>query len=406
MTKILNAFEAFVRKNRENKADSIILGMVIALVLFGIIMIFSSSYYVAMARQAFNNNIFHFTVLQARAVGLGVVAMVVASFIDYRKLKVLIPIGYVVACGLLFYTWRFTEAIHGARRWMTVAGINFQPSELAMVMMVLMLSLYLSSRKYNGISVGNKMIGLIGCAAIIAIPTFLIQRGGNMSAVIVMAVVGCIIIFVASKHWFLYIVPAGVGGWLIWRIVYDIAVVQEGGGVQGSRIRTWLDPFAADPDASFQIRQSLLAVASGGWFGLGLGQSNLKQQGLLPEAYNDFIFAIIVEETGLFGALIVLLLFGVIVWRGVVIARNAPDMFGALIAIGAVSLIAIQVLINAAVVINLIPNTGSPMPFISYGGTSVMFNLALMGVLLNVSRYAKGNVRNKDVVRNDAEKHR
>jgi len=235
----------------------------------------------------------------------------------------------------------------------------------------------------------NRIIGLVLCVIIIAIPTVLVFLGGNMATVIIMLVVGGAIIFIASKHWVFYILPVAGAGIAIWRIVYEIAVVQERSGMHFARIRAWLNPFEYYGTQGYQTIQSLYAVASGGWFGLGLGQSNQKQL-ILPEAYNDFIFAIIIEETGLVGAFIVLFLFGVIVWRGLVVARNASDMYGSLIAAGAVVLIAMQVLVNAAVALNIIPNTGSPMPFISYGGTSVVFSLALVGILLNVSRYAKG----------------
>ena len=386
-------YNFFIRKNRENRADSIIFGSIIILVMIGIIMIFSSSYYVAVAR--FNRGIFHFTLQQSRAVFIGVVIMFCASFFDYRKLKIPILLGYVLACGLLVYVWRFGEDISNVRRWIEIGPLpGFQPSEFAAVMVVLMLSLYLSSEKNDSYIDGKpalaavKLIRLLIALSIIAIPTFLVMQGGNVAAVLILATVGCIIIFVSSKHFIPYIGVAGLASAIGFFLVREVIFVQEGGGMHGDRFRAWRDLYAYQDTIGHQTIQSLYAVASGGWFGLGLGQSNQKQL-ILPEAYNDFIFAILIEEAGLFGALIVLVLFGVIIWRGLSVARRSPNMFGALIATGAVTLIAVQVLINVAVVLNIIPNTGSPMPFISYGGTSVVFNLALMGILLNVSRFAK-----------------
>ena len=157
---------------------------------------------------------------------------------------------------------------------------------------------------------------------------------------------------------------------------------------RGGRFSAWLDPFS-DPSATgYQIVQSLYAVASGGIFGLGLGQSRQKL-GFLPEAHNDIIFSIICEELGFFGAMIVLILFAILIWRGIKIAVNATDLFGTLVASGIVIMIASQVIINVAVVTNSIPNTGVPLPFISYGGTSVAIMMMLIGILLNISRYSR-----------------
>jgi cell division protein FtsW len=159
---------------------------------------------------------------------------------------------------------------------------------------------------------------------------------------------------------------------------------------RGGRFSAWLDPFSDPLRYGFQIIQSLYAIASGGLFGLGIGQS--RQKTFLPEAHNDIIFAIICEEIGLAGAAVILLLFGILFWRGIKIALNALDTFSAMTAIGIVLAIASQVIINVAVVTNSIPNTGVTMPFISYGGTSLLVSMSLMGVLLNISRYSKVNI--------------
>ena len=154
-----------------------------------------------------------------------------------------------------------------------------------------------------------------------------------------------------------------------------------------TRIKTWLDPWADPTGDGFQTIQSLYALASGGLFGLGLGQS--RQKTFIPEAYNDIIFAIICEELGIVGAALVILLFAVLIWRGIRIAMNAKDSYGMLVATGITAVIAFQSIINIGVVTNTIPNTGQPLPFISYGGTSLLFLMAMVGMLLNISRYPK-----------------
>jgi cell division protein FtsW len=159
------------------------------------------------------------------------------------------------------------------------------------------------------------------------------------------------------------------------------------GGFRGARVWAWLDPFADPGDSGWQIVQSLYAVASGGWFGQGIGQS--RQASFLPEAHNDMIFAIIVEELGFIGGGMILVLFGILIWRGIMVALKAPDTFSSMVAVGIVLSIAFQVVINVGVVTNTIPNTGVQLPFISFGGTSLLVNMAMVGVLLNISRHTK-----------------
>lgn len=214
-----------------------------------------------------------------------------------------------------------------------------------------------------------------------AVPAGLIAIS-NFSTAIVVTAIGGTMLFVASpKIWYFVvaIVPVGVAG--------GIAVSLPQFGYRISRIKIWRDPFSDPIGKGYQTIQSLYAIASGGLFGLGLGQS--RQKTFIPESYNDIIFAIICEELGMVGAALIILLFAVLIWRGVKIALNAIDMFGCLVAIGITSMIGFQAIINIAVVTNTIPNTGQPLPFISYGGTSLLFTMAAMGILLNISKYQK-----------------
>ena len=380
------AIKKLVAHKMNNSVDWLIFGAVFILVSIGIMMIYSSSYYIAGERASFGNNRFHFVLRQSFAVIIGVVGMWIASHIDYRNLKKLILPGYILACGMLVYVRLFGEVINNVRRWISIGPLSFQPSEFAKVMVILMLALYISGRKVKENSWKNSAAGLAVSGAIIALPVGLVLWGRNLSTAIIIMSIGLVVIFVTSKFFWRYIILAGslVSGLLS----YLFLIARPAQHYHWDRYMLWRDPFADPMGIGYQTIQSLYAVASGGWFGLGLGNSNQKLM-FMPEPYNDFIFAIIVEELGFFGALIVLSLFGVLIWRGIITAMKATDMFGTIIAMGAMVLISVQVAINVGVVTNSIPNTGIPMPFISYGGTSVVFILGLMGILLNISRQAK-----------------
>jgi len=360
--------------------DTIIFATVILLLLFGLVMILSSSYYVSLTREAFHYNIFYFFSKQALATLIGFLAMIIAAVVNYRLVCKLAPALYILACICLVLVL-FTDPINGARRWLTLGPISFQPSEFAKVSVVLLLSSYLGKDKNRACT----LRGILTSGLIIVIPIALVGIGGNLSTIIILGLIGAGIFFVASPLFWPLIALAAAGVGAIQLILPRLS------GFRAGRVAAQQDPFS-DPDRfGFQIIQGLYAVASGGLFGLGLGRSNQKLN-FIPEPYNDFIFAVICEELGFFGAALVLLLFGIFVWRGTHIALHASDLTGTLIATGATILVAVQVIINVAVVTNTIVNTGIPMPFISYGGTSVAFILALTGVVLNVSRYSKKQV--------------
>ena len=367
--------------------DMILFATVIILVLFGLVMILSSSYYVSLTSSKFDNNIFHFFAKQAQATLIGFLALIIAAVVPYYIVCNCAPFMYIAACICLAYVAKYGQIINGAKRWMDIGPFSFQPSEFAKVSVVLLLSLYLGSDKWGPIKFGtlqqrvNSPLGLLVCAVIVLIPAALVRWGGNTSTLIIICVIAAGMIFVTSPHFWPWVVLGGsaVAGFMVY-----LQFFAE--GFHGGRYAAHLDPFSDPTDYGYQIIQGLYAVASGGLFGLGLGNSNQKLI-FMPEPHNDFIFAVICEELGFFGALLVLILFGVFIWRGIRIALKAVDLMGMLIATGTTVLIAVQVIINVAVVTNTIVNTGIPMPFISYGGTSVVFILALTGVMLNVSRY-------------------
>jgi len=368
--------------NRDNvilisEYDHVLFATVVILLLFGLVMILSSSYYVSMTR--FENSIFYFFARQASATAIGFLAMIIAAVVNYHVVCKFAPVLYVLACGCLVYVGLFGEEINGAKRWIDLGVASFQPSEFAKVAVVLMLARYIGKDANRA----NSLIGFLVCGVIVGIPVALVRWGGNTSTLIIICAIAAGMIFIASPHIWRWIAMAVAAVAAFFGYLHFFA-----SGFHGGRYAAHLDPFSDPTGYGYQIIQGLYAVASGGLFGLGLGQSNQKLI-FLPEPHNDFIFAIICEELGLFGALIVLILFGVFVWRGIRIAMNAADLTGTLIATGTSVLIAVQVIINVSVVTNTIINTGIPLPFISYGGTSVAFILALTGVMLNVSRYSK-----------------
>lgn len=376
-----------LRRSNLNQNDKIYVGnfdytvffTVILLVLFGIIMIFSASSYVASTRSEYNYDMFLFLKKQTFAVLLGFFAMFFMMNFNYRHLQKLALPLYLLANGLLIFVFLFGVVKKGAKRWINLPLVgSFQPSELAKVAIILFISYIIANNK----NILKTMFGHVFCAFFVGITVILIAVG-NLSTAIIVTLIGCGIIFIASPYTAIFITLGLCGAGAL--VSYIAFFAKD---FRGARFAAWLDPFSDPTNTGYQIIQSLYAVASGGMFGLGLGQSRQKL-GFIPEAHNDIIFSIICEELGFFGATIILILFTILIWRGIKIAVNATDLFGTLVAAGIVIMIASQVIINIAVVTNSIPNTGVPLPFISYGGTSVAIVMMLMGILLNISKYSK-----------------
>jgi len=304
---------------------------------------------------------------------------------------------YVVTCiGGLVAVLLLGTRVQGGLRWIQIPaiGVQFQPSEFAKVGMIIMLARYIGADRTradfdNPFKVGLKRFfislrGLLGCVVIIGIPAGLVAAGRNMSTVLIMVGIGAAMIFLASRYFFSWLIAgaSAVGAGVLY------LYTRVGVDFRGGRFAAWGDPFSDPLGYGYHAIQSLFAIASGGFFGLGLGNSNQKMR-YLPEAHNDFIFAIIVEELGLFGASLLLMFFGILVWRGCLAAIRARSLEGTLMATGIIAMISIQVLINVGVVTNTLPNTGIPLPFISYGGTSLIVMLSSVGILLNISKYPR-----------------
>lgn len=358
------------------KVDPIILLSLIILVTFGVIMVFSASYYVGKTKY---DDILHFFKKQSFFAIVGFVAIAGISRIPWNVFQKFSKMIYVVSIIFLVAVLFIGTEVNGAKRWINLGFIQFQPSEIAKVGVILYLSKYISDNK----NILNTWEGFLKCCMIVGIPTSLILIE-NASTAIITGMIGMSIIFVASPT-FKYFVP-----FIGLAILGFAAIILFGEGFRLARFEAWLNPFAdsVKSGTGYQTVQSLYAIASGGFFGLGIGQSRQKL-GFIPEAQNDIIFSIICEELGLAGAIIFVTLFAMIIWRGYITAIRSPKSYMSYVCIGITTMIAIQVIINIAVVTNTIPNTGIPLPFVSYGGTSLLIMMACAGILLNFSRYFK-----------------
>lgn len=364
-------------KKYNNYYDYSLLFLTIFLSCFGLIMIYSTSSYTAQVK--FSDEAY-FLKKQLVAVVAGVIAMVAVSKIDYhvfiKKIPVLpfklVTLGYFIAIALQVYVLFFGMELNGAKRWINLGPFGtFQPSEVSKIVTIIFVSyiVYLLPRSLN------RMGGFIRIMVFMA-PIIGLIAAENLSTALVVSAITVGICFVASKKKWYYFVFA------IFFVAAVAAYIFLGDAFRSVRIQVWLD--VENHTQGFQILQGLYAIASGGLFGTGLGNS-MQKLGFIPESHNDMIFSIICEELGLFGAVAVILLFVLLIWRLFIISINAPDLFGGLICTGILIHIAVQVIINIAVVSNSIPSTGIPLPFISYGGTSIAILLAEMGLALSVS---------------------
>lgn len=367
--------------NLKNRQVDFWLVMTILILLgLGTMMVFSSS---SAASYVKFDSSFSLLLKQLVWVGLGLIVMLFVSKIDYHfigKYSLQLFAGAIVLLVLVLIPG-VGKSFNNARRWLGFGGLTFQPSEFIKLGMVLLFAYLLSNTRYVKKMAGLKgffiMLGIIGGVA------GLLFLQPHVSCIIIIGMVSVIMMFVAGVKLRYFLVLGGVG--VAGAVVAFISLnhVRE-------RVMAFTDPFAHASDEGYQVVQSLLAIGSGGFTGKGLGQSVQKYL-YLPEPYNDFIFSILAEEMGFIGVFIVLALYCVFIWRGYKIAISAPDKFGCLVATGITTLIAVQVLMNIAVVTSSIPVTGVSLPFFSYGGTSLVIMMINMGILLNISKEANYN---------------
>lgn len=371
------------RKSNKNQSffDYTLLFVVIFLIAFGLIMIYSTSSYEATGELGDST---YYLRHQFTATLAGVVVMVMTTLVDYHRWEKYAFVGMAVSIVLIFLVLTpMGVEVNGARRWIRVAGsLQFQPAEIVKIAVILFCASMITHFSKKKLATLKGALVVIVAPAIMAV--LLWKVTDNLSSGIIVGGIAIVMLFVADSDYKKYIVVILVAVAAGFILVYAATHIQSDSFRMG-RIAVWLDP-EKDPDGiGFQTLQALYAIGSGGVFGKGLGGS-MQKLGFLPEAQNDMIFSIICEELGLFGAFAVILLFVLLIWRCMVIANNAPDLFGALLVVGVMAHFAIQVILNIAVVTNTMPNTGISLPFISYGGTSEMFLMAEIGLVLNVSK--------------------
>lgn len=351
--------------------DLTLLTALLLLLLVGLVILYSTS--------AYNGEVkFHDTCYylkkQVFATGLGLAGMLVVANMDYHVWRHAAFLGYLGAVVLSVMVMFVGEEYNGSKRWLSLGPFSFQPSEFAKVAMIVFLAHIVSK---NVEKMGK--LKTLAKVFLMILPIVGLVGASNLSTAIILLGIGVVLVFVASPKYgqFLFLGAAGAGFMTLFLAMESYRL---------ERLAIWRNP--EQYEKGYQTLQGLYAIGSGGLFGCGLGNS-VQKLGFVPEAQNDMIFSIICEELGLFGAGLVVLLFLVLIWRFFVIATKAEDLFGTLIAAGAMAHMMIQVILNIAVVTNTIPNTGITLPFISYGGTSVVFLLLEMGLVLSVSSMVK-----------------
>ncbi len=366
------------------EVDRPLLIVIIALVCIGSVMIFSASY--AVAESRFGDS-YYFARSQVGFAVFGILAMaLVARILDYRVLKRFAYIFYVIALGLNFLVPFFGETINGATRWFVIFGLQFQPSELLKFALVLACATYISNH-YSETRTLKGSLPLVAFTGAAAAATLL---QSHLSATIIICLLMVVMLWLSGlKGFYFGVVIGAVAVLAIFLLTFGRGIIEALVPQALTRLEVWEDPFSfmGGEGKGWQPAQSLYAISSGGFWGLGLGQSNQKH-GYLPEPQNDYIFAILAEELGFFGVICVIVLFGVLAYRGFHVSRNAPNRFSSMLAMGITAQIVIQVMLNLAVVTNTLPSTGISLPFFSYGGTSLIILLAEMGIVLSISRYS------------------
>ena len=363
-------FSSFLR----NPVDYTLVITILLLLAIGLVMVLSASSPTALSESG---NSYKYFAKQLIFAGAGVVAMIMISKIDYRFYQRFYKHAWWLSLILLVLVLIAGREVNEAKRWIYITEtISFQPSEIVKFLMIIF---------YAGILVKDKselnkyVKGFIKHICLIAPIIALLLLQPHFSASIVIIGICSIMMIVAGCRLWHFIATGltiGIPG------IIGLIIIEP---YRLTRVTTFLDPWKDATGTGWQVIQSLYAIGSGELFGAGLGESKQKYL-YIPEPHNDFIFSVLAEEIGFIGCAVVIILFAVFIWRGVLIAMKAPDMFGSLVAIGITALIAIQVIINIAVVTSSMPATGMPLPFFSYGGTALFLLLCEMGVLLNISR--------------------
>lgn len=369
-------------KLKSDYYDFNLIAVIILIMCFGLIMLYSTSSYMAQIKEG--DDMYYFKKQALYSIGCLFLAIVV-SYFDYHILaKLAFPIYLAAIVLMAMVKTPLGVSSHGARRWLKL-GVQFQPAEIAKIAVIVTLSYMIvhMGKKVKTLKAAMTLLGLGGIQALCA---YVLTE--NLSTAIIIFGITVGLVFIAHPRTKPFVIMGIVVVVLLAILVYSLSHMDKSTNFRLRRIQVWLHPEDYAGDDGYQTVQALYAIGSGGFFGRGLGNS-IQKLGSVPEAQNDMIFSIICEELGVFGAIMVLSLFAYLLYRLFFIAQNAPDMFGSLLVSGVFVHIALQVIMNVAVVLNLMPNTGVTLPFISYGGTSILFLMSEMGLALSVARQIK-----------------
>ncbi len=365
---------------QEGKLDITFLSLILILLTIGLVMLFSASY--AYSYENYGNS-YKFIIRQALFAAGGIFAMFLTSRINYHIWQKFSWIVYFVSIMFLILLLILPPMVSGmsVKRWFAIGSLTFQPSEIAKFAIVILFSTLISANQ-KLMSNWKFILFLFG---VLGFTCLLVVLEPHLSATLLIGAIGVVLIYIGGLN--RKVVVAGII--LVIAGVILVVVTQSTGFISygADRIKYWLDPWADPTGEGFQTIQSLLAIGSGGVLGRGIGQSRQKYL-WVPEPHNDFIFSIVCEELGLIGALVIIILFALLVWRGFTIAMRSADKFASMLAIGLTFQVGLQAMLNIWVVTNTMPNTGISLPFFSYGGTSLLILLAEMGIVLSVSRGA------------------
>ncbi len=367
--------------------DFVLFITVLILLAMGIVMVLSASSPSALAESG---NSYAYVSRQAAFAVLGLILMLIISKIDYRIYTKFAKIAYIGSLIILLIVPIIGSSTKGATRWLDLGFVRFQPSEIAKIALIIFYAAWLTKNKDKLKTLKTGFIIPFLYLAPIALILVFLQNHLSVTIIIVLVISIMMIMAGTKLRYFVTLGSAGVVGGA--GLLFVLAKFTDSGAFRLSRITTFLNPWNDIKGDGWQIVQSLYAIGSGGLFGAGLGES--KQKFLyIPEPHNDFIFSVLAEELGFIGCAVVIILFAIFIWRGLLIAMRAPDMFGSLVAVGITSLIGLQAIMNIAVVTSSIPNTGIPLPFFSYGGTSLVILLCAVRNTFKYFTIVQKNIR-------------
>lgn len=360
-------------KAKMGQIDFTLFATIMLLVSLGVIMVFSASSYAAFYNPYINDSMYYLKKQGMWAI-IGTIFMIAAVKVDYHVIKKYTKPLMIITIGLLIAVF-FFEPVNGARRWVDLKVTKLQPSEIAKYVIVLYMAM---SMERKGEKIRSFVEGIVPYLLVSGFYAALILKEPNLSIASVIMIVTVVVLFAAGARW-LHLI--GLGSTLVGAVVALIILEPY----RMARAMNFTNPWADAKGKGYQLVQSLYALGSGGIFGAGLGESRQKCY-YIPEPHTDFIFSIIGEELGLIGCVFIICLYLIFIWRGIKTALYAKDIYGTLLATGITSVIAVQAVINIAVISGSMPVTGVPLPFISYGGSALVINMSAMGILLNISR--------------------